>query len=408
MPAALFVKYKDVKNLIDARIAHLTRKHSNDKESIKLCVDALKQEGFFSLLRFHENGPFLLSWVSPWQKKRSPITNKGVPVCFFITDREVLSTLEQWLTWLKSTFTLKVKKIMIDCSPTEIGAIRSVFGDAVQVLLCHWHIKRAWETHIKKDIKVDKATKQSENVRSAVRASLNSMMYAKSCEEFDLSVSLFNIKYKEYTSFVDYFNKLWVPKKQNWSQAWSQEASFHTNNLIESYHNQIKSFYLGRSRNLRVDHMLYLLTKVILVDYRQDSIRTYYGFQDAKLAAFEEKKRAKAYEINFDIACSMIEKIDEDVADSCISACSCPDTAKICKHIFLTSRITQIPFSLCFSLVEPLSDDLPDVEDSCDIDEAENLRLAEYLENIQKYHNSFNGIYQQKMSKIKSGMRMHT
>ncbi|KAG1046890.1 hypothetical protein G6F43_010640 [Rhizopus delemar] len=311
MPAALFVKYKDAKNFIDARIAHLTRKHSNDKESIKLWVDTLKQEGFFSLLRFHENGHFLLSWVSPWQKKfleeaeewcidsthktckslnnpaensylftivvRSPITNKGVPVCFFITDREVLSTLEQWLTWLKSTFTLKLKKIMIDCSPTEIGAIRSVFGDAN---------------------KVDKATKRSENVRSAVRASLNSMMYAKSCEEFDLSVSLFNVKYKEYTSFVDYFNKLWVPKKQNWSEAWSQ------------------------------------------VDYRQDSIRTYYGFQDAKLTAFEVKKRAKAYEINFDIACSMIEKIDED----------------------------------------PLSDDLPDVEDSCDIDEAENFRLAEYLE----------------------------
>ncbi|KAG1169094.1 hypothetical protein G6F36_012129 [Rhizopus arrhizus] len=122
MPAALFVKYKDVKNLIDARIAHLTRKHSNDKESIKLCVDALKQEGFFSLLRFHENGPFLLSWFleeaeewcidsthktckslnNPAENNylftivvRSPITNKGVPVCFFITDREVLSTLDQ-------------------------------------------------------------------------------------------------------------------------------------------------------------------------------------------------------------------------------------------------------------------------------------------------------------------------
>ncbi|EIE77502.1 hypothetical protein RO3G_02206 [Rhizopus delemar RA 99-880] len=57
--------------------------------------------------------------------------------------------------------------------------------------------------------------------------------------------------------------------------------------------------------------------------------------------------------------------------------------------------------------VMPLSDDLPDVEDSCDIDEAENFRLAEYLENIQKYHNLFNSIYQQEMSKIKSGMRMH-
>ncbi|KAG1488609.1 hypothetical protein G6F46_009808 [Rhizopus delemar] len=64
-------------------------------------------------------------------------------------------------------------------------------------------------------------------------------------------------------------------------------------------------------------------------------------------------------------------------------ACSCPDTAKLCKHIFLTSRITRIPFSSCFSLLEPLSDDLPDVEDSCDIDEAENLRLAEYLKHSE-------------------------
>ncbi|KAG1501015.1 hypothetical protein G6F53_011179 [Rhizopus delemar] len=346
MPAALFVKYKDVKNLIDARIAYLTRNHSNDKESIKLWVDTLKQEGFFSLIRFHENGPFLLSWVSFWQKKvspkaeewcidsthktckslnnpaensylftavvGSPITSKSVPVCFFITDHEVLSTSEQWLTSLKSTFTLKLKKIIIDCSLTEVGAIRSVFGDAVQVLLCHWYIKRAWETHIKKDIEVNKATEQSENVRSAVRTSLNSMMYAKSCEEFDLSVSLFNLKYKENISFVDYFNKLWVPKKQRWSQAWPH---------IESYHNQIKSFYLGRSRNLGVDHKLYLLTKGI-VDYRQDSIRTYYGFHDAKLAAFEEEKRAKAYEINFDIACSMMEKIAEDVS-IVVSGISC-------------------------------------------------------------------------------------
>ncbi|KAG1521321.1 hypothetical protein G6F46_006087 [Rhizopus delemar] len=91
-----------------------------------------------------------------------------------------------------------------------------------------------------------------------------------------------------------------------------------------------------------------------------------------------------------------------------LNACSCLDTAKVCKHIFLTSRITRIPFSLCFSLFGSLSDESPDIEDSCDIDEAENLCLAEYLENIQKYHNSFNSIYQQKMSKIKSDMRMHT
>ncbi|KAG2229138.1 hypothetical protein INT48_008090 [Thamnidium elegans] len=38
---------------------------------------------------------------------------------------------------------------MIDCSPTEISAIKQVFRDEVHILLYHWHIKRAWEKHIK-------------------------------------------------------------------------------------------------------------------------------------------------------------------------------------------------------------------------------------------------------------------
>lgn len=88
---------------------------------------------------------------------RSPITNKGLPVCFFVTDREIIPTLEQWLTWLKTNFALKLKTIMIDCSATEVTAIKNVFNNDVQVLLCHWHIKRAWETNIKQKVKIIRA-----------------------------------------------------------------------------------------------------------------------------------------------------------------------------------------------------------------------------------------------------------
>ncbi|KAG1549114.1 hypothetical protein G6F49_009694 [Rhizopus delemar] len=69
------------------------------------------------------------------------------------------------------------------------------------------------------------------------------------------------------------------------------------------------------------------------------------------------------------------------------------DDLKTFPAIPLPEMANTLP--LCFFLVESLSDDLSDVEDSCDIDEAENLRLAGYLENIQKYHSSFNSIYQQ-------------
>ncbi|KAG1054848.1 hypothetical protein G6F43_003157 [Rhizopus delemar] len=80
MPAALFVKYKDVKNLIDARIFL--------EEAEEWYIDST-HKSCKSLNNPAENN-YLFTIVV-----RSPVTNKGVPVCFFITDREVLSTLDQ-------------------------------------------------------------------------------------------------------------------------------------------------------------------------------------------------------------------------------------------------------------------------------------------------------------------------
>ena len=67
------------------------------------------------------------------------------------------------------------------------------------------------------------------------------------------------------------------------------EVLFRTNSLTKLYHNQYGSFYLGRNIDLRVDHILCLSTKVIIVNY--------YSFQKAKLTTVEEMKGLKAYEL---------------------------------------------------------------------------------------------------------------
>jgi hypothetical protein len=67
---------------------------------------------------------------------------------------------------------------MIDCSKAEIGAIREAFGQNVSVLLCHWHIKRAWEKKIKSDIKVNQSTIETTRARTSTRIMLNNLMYA--------------------------------------------------------------------------------------------------------------------------------------------------------------------------------------------------------------------------------------
>lgn len=69
-----------------------------------------------------------------------------------MTDAEKTTVLAQWLDWIKQSVPgLNVERIMIGCSATEIAAIKCTFGDDVQILLCHWHIKRAWKTHLKKE-----------------------------------------------------------------------------------------------------------------------------------------------------------------------------------------------------------------------------------------------------------------
>ncbi|ORE02956.1 hypothetical protein BCV72DRAFT_316550 [Rhizopus microsporus var. microsporus] len=83
--------------------------------------------------------------IIQWTKKngylftvvvRSSTTSKGPSVRVFVTNHEIIPTLHQWLSWLKDVFSLDVKRTMVDCSPTEIAAIRKVF-DNVNILLCH-------------------------------------------------------------------------------------------------------------------------------------------------------------------------------------------------------------------------------------------------------------------------------
>lgn len=63
-----------------------------------------------------------------------------------------MPVLVKWMNWVKQAAPINVKRIMIDCSATEIEAIDQVFGGSVSTLLCHWHIRRAWEKHLRTDV----------------------------------------------------------------------------------------------------------------------------------------------------------------------------------------------------------------------------------------------------------------
>lgn len=93
----------------------------------------------------------------------------------------------------------------------------------------------------------------------------------------------------------------------------AQDAPFNTNNLIESYHNQLKTNYMQRARTLRVDNLIYILTKCLVLDNRRDAAQVSLGIKPAYLNEYERQRQAIAYAINLYTGIAMIKKVDDSV-----------------------------------------------------------------------------------------------
>ncbi|ORE01006.1 hypothetical protein BCV72DRAFT_218091, partial [Rhizopus microsporus var. microsporus] len=109
-----------------------------------------------------------------------------------------------------------------------------------------------------------------------------------------------------FSVFVTYFEKMWLGRKGLWAKAWRSDASFHTNNMIESYHNQLESFYLIRSPNKCVGRVVYTLVNVVLCDYRIEHVQVKFGLKVMPLTTEQSKREKKADEIELNAAQIMV------------------------------------------------------------------------------------------------------
>ncbi|CEP19022.1 hypothetical protein [Parasitella parasitica] len=218
IPVAMLINYQDVQNAILAKLNAAARKHKSDGKRVVLWLEYLKENGYETMRDIPDNtdAPFVLSWYSPWHKKyleaaedwfldsthktcvsfidkrdcylmtivvHNPITSKDLPVAFFITSVKCSPTIERFLSWLKNNNNLKLKRIMTDCSATEQRAIISSFGSTIQIFLCHWHLQKAWEDHIKKiSFEGDSADKKA--ARKLLRARLYKILYSEKEDGF--------------------------------------------------------------------------------------------------------------------------------------------------------------------------------------------------------------------------------
>ncbi|KAI7860274.1 hypothetical protein BDC45DRAFT_431092, partial [Circinella umbellata] len=132
------------------RSNNISRKYLLDKQSTQAWIDIFKEKGYDTLFEIINSSAADEKADDPrknyqWLRGRS-VAEKGMNLlscCFFIMNSESSFTISRWLSWLKFGCGFYPQRIMINCSVTEMYAILSTFGTEVQVLVCHWHIRRA-------------------------------------------------------------------------------------------------------------------------------------------------------------------------------------------------------------------------------------------------------------------------
>lgn len=171
---------------------------------------------------------------------RSDTTGKGAPFCWMITNSEAHQPVEHWLKWLHENHGFRPVKMMIDNSDTEILAIRKALGDSCQILLCHWHILRAWKKQIASKVTstpdVQKTIDEKKMRRNEGFEAMIAMMKAETIDDFNYSYEDFELWCQvedgwDGTELLDYFDREYLVKKESWANAWRHVSIIFISNL---------------------------------------------------------------------------------------------------------------------------------------------------------------------------------
>ena len=175
-------------------------------------------------------------------------------------------------------------------------------------------------------------------------------------------------KYKTICpSFVNYFNKYYVPRKETWAMCYRDfpHANTDTNMYAEAFHNKLKTFYMDRRPNKRLDDLINLLLVIEEDDYwrhKRDAI--YLNNVSSKAESNRHTKGMNITDISVEATSTpdqvlvnsqthanlfyRVDRIQHTCSDDCLELCmdiacvglcgkkyicNCDDSSTLCKHI---------------------------------------------------------------------------
>ncbi|KIJ28849.1 hypothetical protein M422DRAFT_269817 [Sphaerobolus stellatus SS14] len=145
-----------------------------------------------------------------------------------------------------------------------------------------------------------------------------------------------------------------------------------TNNVIESWHSNLKKHYIGKG-NCRqwVDHLIHLLSQCIVPDFYWAHIQSGLGLQGCNLCKAELDTKQCADLLSFEDASNSVMQIHDStlnvksftnegvfyevkLEDEKIISCACPAfslTQLTCKHMFLAVHVTNFGIHLPHAII---------------------------------------------------------
>ncbi|XP_046394786.1 uncharacterized protein LOC124162325 [Ischnura elegans] len=211
-----------------------------------LCIDSTHDTNQY---KFH-----LLNFITPDEY------GVGYPVAHFITNHLDEQTLVCILKSLVDKCpNLIVNAVMTDGDEALGNAVANVFGPKVRHLLCSWHVKRNWQRNLHRKVK------NNDELISEVYENLETLIDEKNEKLFTSMLEAFISKYSPIAfDFVEYFKNVYCSKVEKWAMCFRNfpHADTDTNMFVEAFHNKLKTHYLNRKVNRRLDDLINVLQRI--------------------------------------------------------------------------------------------------------------------------------------------------
>jgi hypothetical protein len=185
---------------------------------------------------------------------RCRVTGKGKSLVWMITNSESQYPVTCWLQWLKHVHGYQPSKVMIDNSDAEIAAVNMaynvpsiasdsqqsiVFNNNVKILICHWHLLKAWKKAILTKVTAinprGKTMEEKKRKRDEALTLTINLINAEDEVAFDLSFEEFELWATENSDewetpvFFDYFQREYYSKREKWSRCWREVCALSIN-----------------------------------------------------------------------------------------------------------------------------------------------------------------------------------